>query len=261
MALSSDISKLGNLGGPCEFNKLGEINKLRRFTTGNIIKAFPILYISYNKKSLELSAAKTLTHNISYFTYYINVTYKINKVLPLKSVNYIRVLNRENLRGGLEQVCLIPVLLIIWADSLHAPLFNPRDLGQVYTVIRHLRAGNNNNTKTTLLHLCHIILNKGYATKTAISLSIGKRGRKLYRQPTGIVRLSIHLQFSKTASKEAYITKATGDRPLEPMSWACPAEVKECYPKGKVHFTKILEEWEIRRRSWKSYIKAAKAEL
>ncbi|KAK1248320.1 hypothetical protein MKX08_006540 [Trichoderma sp. CBMAI-0020] len=449
----------------------------------------------------------------------------VDKVLPLKSVNYVRVPNRENLGGGLEQVCSIPVLLIVRADSLHAPLFNPRDLGQVYTVMRHLRAGNNDDTKTTLLRLCRIILNEGCATKAAndeylghviataadlgdwplyrearkktlqtanwdssawyslgkifdpqidleaddLSTSVMKDGtlwrkywtqwysdkliemfnsanshqdsvsiikrnilgnevqftpeqrKKLDEAVTGFVKrfkdvkdfvdtLNIDLllpqlsnpkdnartkflrdlfgvilesaistfdfgsynnkyertpqffkqalahdkdsafsllrQFSKTASEgdqsavlkalrsvirelllfadtgslevqsqqtccqlllEAYITKAAGDRPLEPTSWARPAEVKECYPEciackelnlflkdpqaeettialtaddqrhvelifcylqpwngdrgGEVRFAKTLEEWEIRRRSWKSRVKAAKAEL
>jgi hypothetical protein len=69
------------------------------------------------------------------------------------------------------------VLVIVRADSLEAPLFNPTSPQEVERVMSHLLAGINDNTKTTLqkilVRLCRIILDQGFAAKAANDVYLG----------------------------------------------------------------------------------------
>ena len=69
------------------------------------------------------------------------------------------------------------MLVIVRADSLHAPLFNPKSPQDVDTVMRHLRASIDDSTRTTLqkilVRLCRIILDQGFATEAANDVYLG----------------------------------------------------------------------------------------
>ncbi len=74
------------------------------------------------------------------------------------------------------------VLIIVRADSLHAPLVDPRSSRDVDRVMRQLRTGIssnriNDNTNTTLqkilVRLCRIILDQGFAAKEANDVYLG----------------------------------------------------------------------------------------
>jgi len=69
------------------------------------------------------------------------------------------------------------VLVIVRANSLHAPLFDPRSPQDVNKVMRHLRTGTNDSAKMTLhkilVRLCRIILDQRFATAAANDVYLG----------------------------------------------------------------------------------------
>ncbi|KAH8744688.1 hypothetical protein F5883DRAFT_654985 [Diaporthe sp. PMI_573] len=108
----------------------------------------------------------------------------IDRTSLLDSINYER---EPDFRGGgeymgnqhedIEETYSDMVLVIVRADSLHAPLFNPSSPQDVNRVMTHLWAGINDNTKTTLqkilVRLCRIILDQGFADEAANDVYLG----------------------------------------------------------------------------------------
>lgn len=69
------------------------------------------------------------------------------------------------------------MLVIVRADSLHAPLFDTKSPRHVDKVMRHLQAGIDDSTKTMLqkilVRLCRIILDQGFAAEAANDIYLG----------------------------------------------------------------------------------------
>ncbi|KAK2589674.1 hypothetical protein QQS21_012650 [Conoideocrella luteorostrata] len=91
-----------------------------------------------------------------------------------------------NQHEEMEEIYSDMVLVIVRADSLHAPLIGRKYLHPQHmdSVIRHLQAGINDSTKTTtttttlllqkiLVRICRVILDQGFAAEAANDVYLG----------------------------------------------------------------------------------------